>query len=118
MEIYRDPESGVIEQRIQGVLKRSEFADSERAMKTAIEAGERPLVLVLLDGFEGWDQDDGWNNLDFMFSHGDRIAKIAIVGAGAKEAEVRAFTGAGMRPTPVEFFAAGEEDRATAWLTA
>ena len=40
---------------------------------------------------------------------------IAIVGAGQREAEVKAFSGAGLRPTPVAFFEAGELDRARAW---
>jgi hypothetical protein len=56
--------------------------------------------------------------MDFMFSHGEKISKIAIVGAGNKEAEVKAFSGAGMRRAPVEFFATGQEETARAWLLA
>lgn len=118
LEVIRDELSGVFELHIRGLLERAEFVESERIFAEVIRAGGQPLVMVVLDAFEGWEKNDGWNNLDFMFSHGNSIAKIAIVGAGSKEAEVRAFTGAGMRPTPVEFFAAGEEERARLWLTA
>jgi hypothetical protein len=73
-------------------------------------------MLVILENFEGWEQGEEWSNLDFMFTHGENIVKIAIVGAGAKEAEIKVFTGAGMRPTPVEFFAADQLPAAKAWL--
>jgi hypothetical protein len=51
-----------------------------------------------------------------MFTHGAKIAKIAIVGGGTKEDELKAFTGAGLRPTPVRLFNAEETEQARAWL--
>jgi hypothetical protein len=113
-QIQYDPASQVFEFHISGVLKRSDLAAGEAEMAARIDAGESPRVLVLLDGFGGWQKGEDWNNFDFMFSYGDKIAKIAIVGAGDKQAEVKAFTGAGLRPTPVQFFAAA--DAARDWL--
>lgn len=101
---------------IQGILKRADLAACEEAMAPRIDAGERPLVLVVLQNFGGWQKGDDWVNADFLFTRGDKIAKIAIVGAGAKMDEVKAFTGAGLRPTPVEFF--DDEESARAWLLA
>ena len=109
-----DPSSQVCEFHISGVLKRSDLAAGEAEIATRINAGESPRILVLLENFDGWQKGEDWNNFDFMFSYGDKIAKIAIVGAGDKQAEVKAFTGAGLRPTPVEFFAA--TDAARDWL--
>lgn len=109
-----DPTSQVCEYHISGVLKRSDFAAGEADLAERINAGESPRVLVLLENFGGWQKGDDWNNIDFMFSYGDKIGKIAIVGAGDKQAEVKAFTGAGLRPTPVEFFTTADEARA--WL--
>ena len=40
---------------------------------------------MLLDHFGGWQKGGDWVNFDFMFSYGDKIAKIAICGAGDKE---------------------------------
>ena len=97
-----DPASQLAEIQIQGVLKREDLAVFESTVAERIDGG--------------WQKGDDWNNLDFMFSYGDKIAKIAIVGAGDKQAEVKAFTGAGLRPTPVEFF--GSADEARAWLLA
>lgn len=82
----------------------------------ALSAGGSPRGLLVLKNFGGWEKGGDWNNLDFMFSCGEKIAKIAIVGAGNKEAEVKAFTGEGLRPTPVKFFAEAESDAARAWL--
>jgi len=116
VSIHNSPETSIFELHIEGTLKRSEFASCEQNLTSLITAGERPRVLVILDHFGGWESNEDWNNLDFMFTHGDKIAKIAIVGAGPKEAEVRAFTGAGMRPTPVEFFTPAQLAEARDWL--
>lgn len=114
--IHFDPATSIFELRISGILKRSEFVATENEFAAHIAAGERPLVLVVLNHFGGWEHGEDWNNLEFMFTHGEKIAKIAIVGAGTKESEVRAFTGAGIRSTPVNFFTAAEIEQARAWL--
>jgi hypothetical protein len=106
-----NPVSQIFELKISGVPKRSDFALGETEMAARIDAGERPRLLALIENFGGWRKGDDWSNLDFMFSYG---AKIAIVGAGDKQAEVKAFTGAGLRPTPVESFESA--DSARAWL--
>lgn len=111
-----DPATQLAELHISGVLKRSDMADVEKEIASRIDAGEQPRVLVLLDNFGGWQKGEDWNNFDFMFSYGDKIGKIAIVGADAKEAEVKAFTGAGLRPTPVKFFTADDIEAARTWL--
>lgn len=109
-----NPASQLCELTISGLLNRADLAAAEAEMARRIDSGERPRVLVLIENFGGWQPGDDWNNLDFMFSYGAKIAKIAIVGAGAKQDEVKAFTGAGLRPTPVEFFADAEVART--WL--
>ena len=73
-------------------------------------------MLVLLENFVGWQKGDNWVEADFMFTRGDKLAKMAIVGAGDKQAEVKAFTGAGLRPTPVKFFVSDEVDAARTWV--
>jgi hypothetical protein len=111
-----DPASQLAELHISGILKRDELSVFEKEIAGRIDAGEHPRVLVRLDHFGGWQKGEDWNNFDFMFSYGDKIAKIAIAGAGTKEAEVKAFTGAGLRPTPVKFFTVEEMESARAWL--
>jgi len=116
--IQFDPDNQICELHVRGTLKRSEFASCESELADRIAAGAHPRMLVILQNFGGWERGEDWNNLDFMFTHGAKIAKIAIVGAGTKEAEMKAFTGAGLRPSPVEFFAAEQQAEARAWLLA
>ena len=111
-----DPSTQLVELHVRGTLKRAEFAECESELAGLITGGASPRILVVCENFGGWERGQDWNNLDFMFSHGAKIARIAIVGAGTKEDELKAFTGAGMRPTPVRFFAADEATEATVWL--
>jgi hypothetical protein len=111
-----DPATHLAELHISGVLQRPDMAAFEKEIAQRMDAGERPRVLVLLENFGGWQKGEDWNNFDFMFSYGDKIAKIAICGSGDRQSEVKAFTGAGLRPTPVGFYGEAEIEQARAWL--
>jgi hypothetical protein len=111
-----DPATQIAELHIRGMLQRADMAEVENEIARRIDAGEHPRALVLLENFGGWQKGDDRNNFDFMFSYGDKIAKMAIVGAGDRQSEVKAFSGAGLRPTPVKFFTAEEIETARAWL--
>lgn len=104
--------------RASGILKRSEFANVQAGAARAIDAGEKPRVLAILENFAGWEKGADWNDLDFMLSHGNEIAKIAIVGDPRWEPEALAFAGAGFRRAPVKFFPAPQLAEARAWLAA
>jgi hypothetical protein len=113
--IQREPD-GVYVLRISGTLLLSEFSAVQNATADAAAAGGKPRVLAILDRFEGWGPGAQWGDLDFMFSHLNQIAKIAIVGDPQWEAEVLAFAGAGFRKAPVKFFPAEQQAQARAWL--
>jgi hypothetical protein len=102
--------------RISGVLKRSEFGAEQSALARKIDTGSKPRLLVILENFEGWERGADWNDLDFMISHGGKIAKIAIVAEPRWETLALAFAGAGVRRAPVKFFPANELDQARSWL--
>jgi hypothetical protein len=86
--------------RISGTLKRSEFAGEQEAIAKKIDTGSKPRVLVIDENFEGWERGADWNDLDFMFSHGDKIVRIAIVADPRWEPHALAFAGAGVRHAP------------------
>jgi hypothetical protein len=111
-----DASNRIGELHISGLLSRADIAPAENELATHIDAGARPNLMVVLENFEGWRRDDNWVEADFMFTRGDKIAKIAIVGAGDKKDEVKAFTGAGLRPTPVRFFTPDVLETARSWL--
>jgi SpoIIAA-like len=102
--------------RISGILKRSEFDGTQSTAARAIDAGAKPRVLAILENFAGWEKGADWNDLDFLFSHSQEIARIAIVGEPRWEAEALAFAGAGFRRAPVKFFPSDQEPEARAWL--
>ncbi len=102
--------------RASGILKRSEFANVQSTAARDIDAGAKPRCLAILENFEGWERGADWNDLDFMLSHGNEIAKIAIVAEPRWEADALAFAGAGFRSAPVKFFPAGQLAEARAWL--
>lgn len=103
--------------RASGVLKRSEFGEVQSATGRAIDAGEKPRVLAILEKFEGWEHGADWNDLDFLLSHSGEIAKIAIVGEPRWEVDALAFAGAGFRRAPVKFFPSDQLAQARAWIT-
>ena len=103
--------------RLTGILKGSQFAEAQAAVGGAISAGIKPRILVILDGFEGWERGTDWNDLDFMFNQGAAIEKIAVVGTPEWEARLLAFAGAGFRKAPVKFFQPDQLDQARSWLT-
>jgi Protein of unknown function (DUF3478). len=102
--------------RISGVLKRSEFGAEQSALARNIDTGSKPRLLVILEGFEGWESGVDWNDLDFMVSHADKISKIAIVAEPRWETSALAFAGAWVRRSPVNFFPPNEVEKARSWL--
>ena len=102
--------------RISGKLQPSEFGAAQEALTRTIDAGVKPRLLAILDKFEGWERGADWNDLDFLFSHSDKIAKIAIVVDPSWEVPALAFAGAGVRRAPVKFFPPNELAEARQWL--
>jgi hypothetical protein len=102
--------------QLSGVLRHEEFTAHQADVARHIEAGHAPRVLVVVGDFQGWERGADWQNLDFLFSYGDQIAKIAFVGDKQWEDSFKLFTGAGYRATPVGYFETGREEIARAWL--
>lgn len=113
---HYDPATQLCEIHLDGVLRHEELLANQGRLAPLIEAGAEPRVLVVVGDFQGWESNGDWNNLDFMFSHGSKIAKIAFVGDRRWEDELKMFVGAGFRSAPVGYFESGREDVAKAWL--
>jgi SpoIIAA-like len=102
--------------RISGVLKRDEFAAAQEELTRKIDEGAKPRLLVTAENFEGFERGADWNDLDFLLSHGGKIAKIALVTELRWEVQALAFAGAGVRRAPVKSFRPNELEEARAWL--
>ena len=112
----RSEENEICELRISGVLSRDEFATAQAELAAKIDAGAEPRLLVIGEKFEGWERGADWNDLDFLLSHSDKIARIAVVAEPRWEVQALAFAGAGVRRAPVKFFAPDELAQARRWL--
>jgi hypothetical protein len=104
--------------RISGTLRRSEFGSVQDKTARAIDAGVKPRILVIAENFEGFERGADWVDLEFLLSHSNEIAKIAIVADARWEAEALAFAGAGFRRAPVKFFPTAQLAAAREWLAA
>jgi hypothetical protein len=113
--IQREPNDTYV-LHLSGTLLRSEFGQAQNQAAHAIDTGAKPRILAILKSFEGWERGADWVDLDFLFSHSNEIARIAIVGEPRWEAEGLAFAGAGFRRAPVKYFPSEEEAQARAWL--
>lgn len=102
--------------RVGGELKKSEFDAVQSEFLQVIAGAGTVKVLVLLENFTGWERTEAWGDTDFFFSHRDDFGKIAVVGPLHWEAQILAFTGAGLRRGPVKVFSETGESEARAWL--
>jgi len=102
--------------RIRGELKKFELDAAQAEAVREIAARGPVRLLVLLKNFLGWERNEAWGDTDFFFSHRNDFEKIAVVGPSCWEAQILAFTGAGLRKGPVKFFRESAETEARAWL--
>lgn len=102
---------------MRGTLRHAEFAECQARLAEAIARDGPSRLLVILDGFEGWETHAGWSDLSFYVKHGDAIERIAIVGPERWRSETLMFAAADLRRAPVQFFVEGSEAEARAWLT-
>ncbi|MES2657537.1 MAG: STAS/SEC14 domain-containing protein [Verrucomicrobiota bacterium] len=111
-----DPSTQLCEFHIHRVLSHIDLASAQAEIASLVAAGKEPRLLVILDDFAGWEKGGNWDNLDFMFTHGTKIARIAVVGDQRWESEVKMFAGAGFRSAPVGYFETERMDDARAWV--
>lgn len=104
-----------LEVRISGVMTVADMRQMQDRATAIIARGDRPCALALLDGFEGWSSDDGWNDVSFLTTHGDDISRLAFVGDEKWRDQVFMFTARGMRATSIEYFPRSQLEQARAW---
>ena len=102
--------------RITGELKKSELDAVQTEFARTVESTGPVKLLVLLENFTGWERTEDWGDTDFFFSHRNDFEKIAVVGDSQWEAQVLAFTGAGLRNGPVKMFPETGDSEARTWL--
>lgn len=109
--------SGIWVVRFSGALRKEELDAIQVAALTGLAPGDDASVLILVEkDFSGWVGSEVWNDMTFFVEHGDRIAKMAIVGDAGWETQMLMFAGAGLRRAPVQYYTPGRLAEAYAWL--
>lgn len=103
---------------VTGVLRRRDLEAVEQTAADAIRRDGAIRLLVVLDGFAGWEPGASWRDMGFYIRHGDGIERIAIVGDDTWRSEALMFAGADLRKAAVEYFTTSEMARAAEWLAA
>jgi hypothetical protein len=102
--------------KITGLLKKKELdAVQERAVSNDPPKSDVKL-LVIAEGFQGWERGADWGDMTFFTTYGDRIGRIAIVADPRWERDLLMFAIAGLRKAPVRFFPESQLAEARAWL--
>jgi hypothetical protein len=102
--------------RIAGVLKKSEFDEVINAEAAQWGPRTRVKVLVVAEGFQGWEGTEEWGDITFFMKYGDQVDKIAIVADPKWETDLLMFSAEGLRRGPVKFFRLEQMAFARAWL--
>jgi hypothetical protein len=101
-----------------GMLTKKEFDELRAVAAKKLGFFDRVKVLIIAENFDGWEPGADWGDSSFFTWHGWKVTKIAIVSDPQWKSKFLAFTVAGMRRAPVEFFPTGQIEQARAWLKA
>ena len=102
--------------RVSGKLSIADLKQAQNECESAIQKWGRVKILALLENFDGWERQEGWEDMSFAERNDAYIDKFAIVGDDQWRDLVYAFTGKGFRPVAIEYFTADEEAAARRWL--
>ncbi|MGR9036300.1 MAG: STAS/SEC14 domain-containing protein [Gammaproteobacteria bacterium] len=111
-----DIDNKVICVRIRGLMRLADQNALQGLARDLIEQGRKPRLLVVTSNFEGWEKNDGWDDVGFLMDYGDAVAKIAIVGDERWKEQAFMFSGKGLRATEIEFFPPSQSKEAELWI--
>jgi hypothetical protein len=113
-----DASGKLLQIKIRGMLKKADYDRIILIAKEAIAREGKVRALAILEGFEGWERHEEWDDVSFMMEQGQHIEKMAIVGDEKWRDDALAFTAKGFRPTAIEFFLESRLAEARKWLNA
>ena len=109
---------GLVTLRVSGLLTQAELAAVQARAAALMNAGGALQILVLLEAFAGWEAGGQWDDFSFQDAFDRQIARMASVGEERWRDLALLFTAQGLRTFPIEFFPAGQLERARQWLAA
>ena len=101
---------------ITGTLGDEELFEAQKQAAAILKEWGGGSLLVLTDGFEGWEAHGKWGSAAFQQEADPLIRKMAVVGEKKWEDQALMFAGGAVRPFPVRYFSSGKMLEARAWL--
>jgi hypothetical protein len=101
--------------RISGKLIYSDFKAYQSKAGPILQAQGKMSLLAILDDFQGWNSDEGWDDMGFLTRNDKYLSRFAIVGDEKWRDEVSIFTLAGLRTVDIRYFTSEVEARN--WLS-
>ncbi len=116
--VFESVLDGILVFRVSGKLHAHDFVSAWQAGEEQIQEDGNIRILVLYDGFEGWDDDlvGAVTSPGFMEDQDEQIEKIAVVGEDRWREPTELFMLKGLRKAAVEYFEPDQEALARAWL--
>jgi len=99
---------------VSGQLGIGEMEQAQQETDSLLMGGTGWRILVLLENFEGWSKEKGWEKTGLIDETDQNVDRMAFVGPMAWRDQVEMFTLKGLRPLEIEYF--DEEAAARAWL--
>ena len=101
---------------VSGKLSVEEIQRVQEECEKVIRRVGKVKLLVILDGFQGWHRQSGWEDSSFAERNDPYIRKFAIVGDEQWRDLAYVFTLKDLRPVPIRFFDEGQLEAARSWL--
>ncbi len=101
---------------VSGKLSVEEIQQAQAECEKVIQREGNIRLLVILEGFQGWLKQPGWDDSSFPQRNDPFITRFAIVGDEQWRDMAYVFTLKGLRPIPIEFFETGQLETARTWL--
>ncbi len=109
---------GLITARVSGKVKKTEVETAQKVVIRIIGSGLKARILLIAEGFNGWEDKGNWGDVSFQMKYDEQIEKIAVVGQKKWEDLVSAFLGKGLRSVEIRFFPPFRLGIARAWVGA
>ncbi|MCX7067286.1 MAG: STAS/SEC14 domain-containing protein [Methylococcales bacterium] len=106
---------GIVTLKITGLFTYPDQLIFQNALIDMIPV-QKISVLTIFEDFQGWSNDDRWEDISFQEQSDPYIKKMALVGEEKWRELALMSVGAGFRDFPIGYFQTAELDRAKDWL--
>lgn len=103
--------------RVSGRLTRADYEAAVPELENEVQLHAAPLrLMIVLEGFKGWDIGGLWEELGFDVKHGNDFGRIAVLGDSAME-EWGTLLSKPFFGSEVRYFDLKDRAAARAWLS-